>query len=90
MCNYTPRAPGELPMKLWASVRQLQPTQLQPLLQAHVKQLITNQFKMLTDFDAPAGSRRKYAMKFSLNIHQRKLDKTKDLTRAKCARSQPL
>ena len=32
MCNYTPRAPGELPMKLWASVRQLQPTQLQPLL----------------------------------------------------------
>ena len=67
-------------MKLWASVRQLQPTQLQPLLPDHVKQLITNQFKnhpsfaghpfnswckMLTDFDAPAGSGRKYAMKFS-------------------------
>ena len=45
MCNYTPRAPGELQMKLWASVRQLQPTQLQPLLPDHVKQLITNQFK---------------------------------------------
>ena len=79
MSNYTPRAPGELQMKLWASCAQLQPAQLQPLLPDHVKQLITNQnkdhpafaghpfnawCKMLKDFDAPAGSGRRSVMKF--------------------------
>ena len=71
MCNYTPRAPGELPMKDWVSCAQLL-RQLHPhtLSEEHVKQLITNHFmdhpafaghafnawnKSLKDYDAPAG-----------------------------------
>ena len=82
MCNYTPRAPGELPMKDWVSSAQLL-RQLHPhtLSEDQVKRLITNHFKdhptfaghdfsawnkRLKDFDAPAGGGRKSVMKFSL------------------------
>ena len=82
MCNYTPRAPGELPMKDWVSCAQLL-RQLHPhtLSEDHVKQLITNHFKdhpafaghdfhawnkRLKDYDAPAGGGRKSVTKFSL------------------------
>ena len=110
MCNYTPRAPGELQMKLWrlgeaaatntaaaASAGPRQAADHEPVQGPPHPSFAGHPFnswcKLLTDFDAPAGRGRKYAMKFSFEygcIHQRKLDKTKDLTRAKCARSQPL
>ena len=81
ICNYTPRAPGELPMKRWVSCAQML-RELQPHAPAedYVNQLITNHFKnhptfaghpfcawckKLKDFDAPAGGR-KNVMKFSL------------------------
>ena len=58
MCNYAPRAPGELPMKYWVSCEQLL-CQLQPhaaeaekLQPDYIKQLITNRFK---DHPAFAG-----------------------------------
>ena len=71
ICNYTPRAPGELPMKHWVSCAQLL-RQLHPhtLSEDRIKQLITNHFKdhpafaghaftawskSLKDYDAPAG-----------------------------------
>ena len=82
MCNYTPRTPGELPMKLWVSCAQLL-CQLQPHAPAedYVKQLITNHFKdhpafaghpfhawckHLKDYNAPAGGGRPTVVKFSL------------------------
>ena len=82
LCNYTPRVPGELPMKRWVSCAQLL-CQLQPHTPAedNVRQLIMNHFndhpafaghpfhawcKMLKDNDAPAGGGRKNVMKFSL------------------------
>ena len=81
ICNYTPRAPGELPMKRWVSCAQML-RELQPHAPAkdYVNQLITDHFKnhptfaghpfcawckKLKDFDAPAGGR-KNVMKFSL------------------------
>ena len=82
ICNYTPRAPGELPRKQWVSCAQLL-RQLHPhtVSEDHVKQLVTNHFKdhpafaghdfhawtkMLKDYDAPAGAGRKSVTKFSL------------------------
>ena len=73
ICNYTPRAPGELPKKRWVSCAQLL-RQLYPhtLSEDQVKRLITNHFKdhpafaghafnawnkSLKDYDAPAGGR---------------------------------
>ena len=58
MCKYTPRGPGELPMKCWVSCEQLR-RQLQPhaaeaekLQPDYIKQLVTNRFK---DHPAFAG-----------------------------------
>ena len=82
ICNYTPRAPGELPRKQWVNCAQLL-RQLHPhtVSEDHVKQLVTNHFKdhpafaghdfyawtkMLKDYDAPAGAGRKSVTKFSL------------------------
>ena len=70
VCNYTPRAPGELPMKHWVSCAQML-RELQPHApeEDYVNQLITNHFKnhptfaghpfcawckKLKDYDAPA------------------------------------
>ena len=70
ICNYTPRAPGELPMKHWVSCAQML-RELQPHApeEDYVNQLITNHFKnhptfaghpfcawckKLKDYDAPA------------------------------------
>ena len=58
MCNYSPRAPGELPMKCWVSCEQLR-LQLQSHAAAaeewqldYIKQMVTNRFK---DHPAFAG-----------------------------------
>ena len=81
--NYTPRAPGELPMRRWVSCAQML-RQLQPHARAedHVERLITDHFKdhpafaghpfhawckKLKDYDAPAGAERRTVMKFSLD-----------------------
>ena len=82
ICNYTPRTPGELPMRLWVSCGQVL-RQLQPHAPAedYIKHWITNHFKdhptfaglpfsawckKLEDYNAPAGGRRPTVMKFSL------------------------
>eukprot|EP00964_Phaeocystis_antarctica_P003658 scaffold1967_cov60-Phaeocystis_antarctica.AAC.1 len=82
ICNYTPRAPGELPMKRWVSCAQML-RQLQPHAPAedYIKQLITDHFKdhpafaghpfhawgkKLKDYNAPDGGGRTTVMKFSL------------------------